>query len=114
MAAGWHVPLVIAAGLLAVAPAWFAQAGELKAGASFVAAGAARPAAPQAGTGAPAPASLPRSVAEAEAQHAETVRKCAELPVAAVRGECLREAKRTLERETARLRTAGPPGAAGR
>ena len=47
---------------------------------------------------------LPRTLAQAAADHAETVRKCRLLTVAAVRDECLREAQRTLEREQARLK----------
>lgn len=47
---------------------------------------------------------LPRNVAEAEAVHAETVRKCQLLGVEAVRKECIRQAQRTLERDLARLK----------
>lgn len=52
----------------------------------------------------------PRTPAEATAQHAETVRKCRLLSVAAVRDECLREAQRTLERELERLRRGAGAG----
>ena len=52
----------------------------------------------------PPPLSRNQTLAQAAADHAETVRKCRLLTVAAVRDECLREAQRTLEREQARLK----------
>jgi len=114
LAAGLQVLQVIAQAMLAMPLAWHAQAGEVMTDAYAGSAGASRQVSPHTGTGAPGPASLPRTLTEAAAQHAETVRKCAELPVAAVRQECLREAKRVLDREVARLRAAGPPGTIGR
>jgi hypothetical protein len=70
--------------------------------------------APQVGTGEHGSAARPATLAAAKAQYAETVRKCGELTVAAVRVECLRQARRVLELESARLRAAGAPAAAGR
>lgn len=65
--------------------------------------------APQSGTGsAPEPAA-PATEAEARRVYAETVRKCSQLQVAAVRDECLRQAQRDLDRELQRLQQAGPP-----
>lgn len=62
------------------------------------------------GVGGPGESVRPRTLAEATAQHAETVRKCRLLSVAAVRDECLREAQRTLEREFERLRRSAGAG----
>ena len=69
---------------------------------------------PATGIGGPAGSATPRTLAEAEARYAETVRKCGQLSVAAVREECLREAARTLERDRSRLRDGGRPDDAGR
>ena len=57
----------------------------------------------QVGVGRPAVAERPRTAAAAQAEHTETVRKCHQLSVAAVRDECLRQAQRTLNGELARL-----------
>ena len=69
---------------------------------------------PATGTGGPGESVPPRTLAEAEARFAQTVDKCRQLSVAAVREECLREAARTLERDRSRLREGGRPDDAGR
>ena len=69
----------------------------------------AQTAALQVGAGRPAVPERPPTVAAAQAEHAETVRKCRLLSVAAVRDECLRQAQRTLDGELLRLQA--KPGA---
>ena len=63
----------------------------------------------QVGTGGSAVPERPKTVAAALAEHTETVRKCQQLSVAAVRDECQRQAQRTLDGELARLQA--KPGA---
>ena len=63
----------------------------------------------QVGAGGPAVPQRPRTVSAAHAEHTETLRKCQQLSVAAVRDECQRQAKRTLDGELARLQV--QPGA---
>lgn len=58
---------------------------------------------------APEPAP-PETEAEARNVYAERARKCRQLPTAAVRDECLRQAQRDLDRELQRLRQVGPAG----
>lgn len=60
--------------------------------------------APDVGVGGPGQSRRPGTPAEAVADHAQTVRKCRLLSVKAVREECLRQARRTLEQELERLR----------
>jgi len=48
-----------------------------------------------------------RTLAEAEARHAEALRRCHRVAVAAVRAECRREAGRALARDRARLARRG-------
>jgi hypothetical protein len=55
------------------------------------------------GVGGPGESRRPGTLAEAAADHAETVRKCRLLSVKAVREECLRQAQRTLEQALERL-----------
>lgn len=57
----------------------------------------------QVGAGGHAVPERPRTAAAAQAEHSETVRKCQQLSVSAVRDECLRQAQRTLDGELARL-----------
>ena len=61
------------------------------------------------GAGAGSAPSLPTTIAEAEARYAETAHKCRLLSVAAVRDECLREAKRALDRDLERLKRGSAP-----
>ena len=63
----------------------------------------------QVGAGGSAVPERPRTVAAAQAEHSETVRKCQQLSVSAVRDECQRQAQRTLDGELARLQA--KPGA---
>ncbi len=69
----------------------------------------AQTAALQVGAAGSAVPERPPTVAAAQAEHAETVRKCRLLSVAAVRDECLRQAQRTLDGELLRLQA--KPGA---
>jgi len=48
-----------------------------------------------------------RSLAEAQARHAEALRRCDRLGVAAVRAECRRQADRVLAADRARLARGG-------
>ena len=56
----------------------------------------------------------PASLAEAEADHAETLRKCGLLQVAAVREECERNAAATLQRQRLRFAATAAASAARR
>jgi hypothetical protein len=70
---------------------------------------AAAPVEAQTGVGGATP-TRPGTIAQAEAQYAETARKCQSLSLAAVRDECLREARRTLDGEIARLKDEAKSG----
>jgi len=69
---------------------------------------AAGPGSGTGGGGGGGPADPPaRSLAEARARHAEALRRCDRLAVAAVRAECRRQADRVLATDRARLARGG-------
>ena len=71
-------------------------------------AGAGPASGPATGGGGGGPADAPaRNLAEAQARHAEALRRCDRLGVAAVRAECRRQADRVLAADRARLARGG-------